>query len=325
LNVTGIRDGQNVDYERLSRSYLPLPPEDEQEAIGHFLTWANGRLERAIRAKRKVIALLNEQKQAIIHRAVTLGLDDSVSLKHAGVDGAADVPQHWDVLALKRVLRRLIDCEHKTAPHVDRSEFRVARTSAVRRGLLQLQGTYCTTESAFRAWTRRGQPEPGDVIFTREAPAGEACLVPNDLQLCLGQRTVLMKVRKERLNPQFLIHTIYAGPPRSAISRASQGSTVGHFNVSDIGALTILVPPIAEQRSIVSAVTQQTAGIDTAMRRLEREIDLLREHGTCLIADVVTGQLDAREAATRLPAEVNDGEEDEPSDDTEALEEEAPA
>ncbi|MBK8579109.1 MAG: hypothetical protein IPN78_13080 [Candidatus Accumulibacter sp.] len=61
-----------------------------------FLDWANGRLERAIRAKRKVIALLNEQKQAIIHRAVTRGLDPSVPLKPSGIPWLGDIPQHWD-------------------------------------------------------------------------------------------------------------------------------------------------------------------------------------------------------------------------------------
>lgn len=81
LFVTGIREGQNIDYVRLSRAYMPLPPANEQVAIGRFLDWANGRLERAIRAKRKVITLLNEQKQAIIHRAVTRGLDPSVPLR----------------------------------------------------------------------------------------------------------------------------------------------------------------------------------------------------------------------------------------------------
>ena len=62
-----------------------------------FLDWANGRLERAIRAKRKVIALLNEQKQAIIHRAVTRGLDPSVPLKPSGIPWLGDIPQHWEV------------------------------------------------------------------------------------------------------------------------------------------------------------------------------------------------------------------------------------
>jgi len=68
-----------------------------------FLDWANGRLERAIRAKRKVIALLNEQKQAIIHRAVTRGLDPSVPLKPSGIPWLGDIPQHWEVRKVRDV------------------------------------------------------------------------------------------------------------------------------------------------------------------------------------------------------------------------------
>ena len=72
---------------------LHIPPPAEQAAIVRFLVWANGRLERAIRAKRKVIALLGEQKQAIIHRAVTRGLDPSVPLKPSGIPWLGDIPQ----------------------------------------------------------------------------------------------------------------------------------------------------------------------------------------------------------------------------------------
>jgi len=98
LFVTGIREGQNIDYERLSRAYMPLPPVEEQIAIGRFLDWANGRLERTMRAKRKVIELLNEQKQAIIQSAVTRGLDLAVPLKPSGIPWLGDIPQHWEVV-----------------------------------------------------------------------------------------------------------------------------------------------------------------------------------------------------------------------------------
>ncbi len=81
--------------ELLKCELLPLPPPDEQRAIVRFLDWASERLERAVRAKRKVIALLNEQKQAIIHRAVTRGLDPSVPLKPSGIIWLGDIPQHW--------------------------------------------------------------------------------------------------------------------------------------------------------------------------------------------------------------------------------------
>ncbi len=80
---------------------VSCPPPAEQAAIVRFLDWANGRLERAIRAKRKVIALLNEQKQAIVHRAVTRGLNPSVPLKPSCVTWLGDIPRHWNTRKMK--------------------------------------------------------------------------------------------------------------------------------------------------------------------------------------------------------------------------------
>jgi type I restriction enzyme S subunit len=91
--------------EHFKMIYTPEPPPPEQATIVRFLDWANGRLERAIRAKRTVIALLGEQKQAIIHRAVTRGVDRAVQLKASGVPWLGDIPQHWGVRRLKWVLR----------------------------------------------------------------------------------------------------------------------------------------------------------------------------------------------------------------------------
>lgn len=82
-----------------------IPPPDEQVAIVRFLGWANGQLEKAIRAKRKVITLLNEQKQVIIHRAVTRGLDPSIPLKPSGIPWLGDIPEHWEVRPIKTLLR----------------------------------------------------------------------------------------------------------------------------------------------------------------------------------------------------------------------------
>ncbi len=314
-----VKDRNRLYWDQFKQTRSPCPPLEEQAAIVRFLDWANGRLERAIRAKRKVIGLLMEQRHDIVHRAVTQGIDPAVPTKASGLPWIGDVPQHWKVLALKRALQRLIDCEHKTAPHVDQSPFRVVRTTAVRFGGLRMHGTYCTSPDAFAAWTRRGRPEPNDVIFTREAPAGEACIVPDGLNVCLGQRTVLMKPHKDLLNPQWLLHMIYAGPPRVSIQLASQGSTVGHFNMADIGALTILLPPRLEQDRIVAAIFDLTAGIERTITRLEREIDLLREFGTRLVADVVTGKLDVRKAAAKLPDEATPTTAEDPAEDTESL------
>jgi type I restriction enzyme S subunit len=326
---TGVNSSRLRLYpEQFLRVPVMVPPLDEQALIVRFLDWANSRLDRTMRAKRKVIALLNEQKQAIIQRAIARGLNPDAKFRASTISWIAEIPNHWEVLALKRVLRRLIDCEHKTAPLVDQSPYRVVRTTAVRDGKLRMLGTYCTSPQAFGAWTRRGLPEPGDVIFTREAPAGEACLVPDGLRVCLGQRTVLMKPDQRRLNAQFLVHMIYAGPPQMAISLATQGSTVGHFNIPDIGALTILLPPRGEQDEIVAAITEQTAGLERTIARLESEIDLLREYRARLVADVVAGKLDVRAAAAKIDEEAPLGTVDdvaEAGDERELADEEAEA
>src|ERR1035441_8071805 len=93
--------------EHFKMIYTPQPPPEEQTAMVRFLDHANGRLERAIRAKRKVIALLHEQKQAIIHHAVTRGLDHAVPLKPSGIPWLGEIPEHWEVRPLKQLLSRM--------------------------------------------------------------------------------------------------------------------------------------------------------------------------------------------------------------------------
>ena len=298
----GVRIGQwDLSQSRMREIPFSIPPLPEQTAIVRYLDYVTRRIRRLVRAKRKLIKLLEEQKQAIIHRAVTRGLDPDVPMKDSGVEWLGEVPAHWEVLALKRVLLKLIDCEHKTAPKVETSIYRVIRTSAVRNGNYHRKGTYCTTEKAYKEWTRRGVPETGDVIFTREAPAGEACIVPTDQLVCLGQRTVLMKLRPNEYDPRFLVYMIYSGPPRYRIQLASQGSTVGHFNMDDIGWMKIYKPPLSEQNTIVMHLDEATNDIKNTISSAHDEIELLTEYRTRLISDVVTGKLDVREAAASLP------------------------
>jgi len=102
-----IRDGQDLNFGNFCNVDIPLVPAEEQQAIAHFLGWATNRLDRAIKAKRRIIALLNEQKQAIIHRAVTRGLDPSVPLKDSGVPWLGEIPEHWEVKRLRMLVDRI--------------------------------------------------------------------------------------------------------------------------------------------------------------------------------------------------------------------------
>ena len=139
------------------------------------------------------------------------------------------------------------------------------------------------------------------MIFTREAPAGEACVVPEGEAICLGQRTVLMKIKPTEYSAKFLVHMIYGGPPRHRIKLASQGSTVGHFNMDDIGWMRIYKPPLSEQHKIVNYLEESAKDIDTTINLAKQEIVLFNEYSTRLISDVVSGKFDVRNAEAALP------------------------
>ena len=113
----GVRVGQwDLTIAAMRQIPVLVPPPEEQATIVRFLDWANGRLERTIRAKRRVIALLIEQKQAIIHRAVTRGLDPAIPLKPSGIPWLGNIPAHWQVMPLKRTCSLVRDGTHLPPP-----------------------------------------------------------------------------------------------------------------------------------------------------------------------------------------------------------------
>ena len=116
LCVTGIREGQNIDYERLKKHFIPLPPPDEQTRIVHYLDEKTAAIDELVRAKERQIELLRERKQALVSAAVTRGLDPATKLKDSGVLWIGKIPSHWEVLSLKRVCVLNPNCLRPESP-----------------------------------------------------------------------------------------------------------------------------------------------------------------------------------------------------------------
>jgi type I restriction enzyme S subunit len=303
---TGVNSSRLRLYpEAFFRIPIMLPPKEEQEAIVRFLAHANHKIDGFIRAKRKLIGLLNEQKQAIIHQAVTRGLDPSVPLKPSGIPWLGDIPKHWEVKRAKQVCSRIIDCKNRTPEKVEGGGYTIVRTTNIRKGIFNPRGSYPTDRRNFAIWTERGAPRVGDVFFTREAPAGEACLVPDRPGLCMGQRMMYLRPDPDLIDPEFLLHSIYGPVVRTYLEHAVNGSTVGHLRLGQVGAIPLLLCPVVEQRSIVAHINLESSPLSAAIARTEREIALMQEYRTRLTADLVTGRLDVREAASKLP-EISD-------------------
>ncbi len=291
----GVRTNQwDMRYDDFKKIPVFLPSKQEQRAIANFLDYKTAEIDRFIANKEKLITLLNEQKAAVINRAITKGINPGVKLKSSRIEWLGEIPEHWEMKKIKHTLQQIIDTEHKTAPFHPDGEYLVVRTSNVRNGKLILEDAKYTDYNGFKEWTRRGIPNPGDILFTREAPAGEACIVPDNIPLCIGQRIVLFRVNKNRLDERYGVWSLYSGVAAEFIQSLSQGSTVAHFNMADIGNIPIFVPPIAEQHAIADYLDQETEKIDAAVAKAQKEIELIKKYRQALISEAVTGKINVR-------------------------------
>lgn len=300
---------QLTDESFLGAPFI-CPTLDEQSAIARFLDHADRRIRRVIRAKLKLVKLLEEQKQAIIYQAVTCGLDPTVRLKPSGVEWLGDVPEHWEVRRLKQLFREV--------DNRSESGTEVLLSLRMYRGLVPHNDVSQTPISS-NALVGFKRIQPGQLVMNRMRAAigmfgvaSQPGLVSPDYAVFAPRPLVdvsyfLHLFKTRALGTRFRVESKGLGTGSSGFMR---------LYTDRFGIIKVPVPPCAEQEQIVSGIVKLTAEITTTAKRVEIEISLLREYRTCLIADVVTGKLDVRAAAANLPDETD---EPEAADDTDAL------
>ncbi|MPZ49993.1 MAG: restriction endonuclease subunit S [Dehalococcoidia bacterium] len=288
LFVTGIRQGQNIDYEALSRSEIPLPPPEEQEAIVRFLDHADRRIRRYIAAKQRLIKLLEEQKQAIIQRAVTRGLDPNVRLKPSGVEWLGDIPEHWEVKRLKYLFRE-VDKRTKTGEEV-------LLSLRMYQGLVPHEDV-STVPIPPAARIGFKQVVPGQMVMNRMRAAIGLFGVPTQAGLVSPDYAVFQPTRG--VSPEFYLRLFKTQRAATEFRIESKGLGTGSSGFMRLysdrfGIISAPYPPLQEQLALAEGISDLTLEIDHTLARLHGELALVREYRTRLIADVVTGKLDVR-------------------------------
>jgi len=185
----------------------------------------------------------------------------------------------------------IVDCEHKTAPKQEEGIPSI-RTPNIGKGKLLLDGVYRVSEETYREWTRRAEPLPGDLILAREAPAGNVAVIPKNLKVCLGQRTVLIRPSRNVFEPEFLALMLLQPRMQEKLLAHSRGATVQHVNMKDIRALKVgCIPPLSVQRDIVSVVgkaSQETQRLESIYRQKIAALDELKKS---LLHQAFSGEL----------------------------------
>lgn len=185
----------------------------------------------------------------------------------------------------------IVDCEHKTAP-TQESGIPSIRTPNIGKGMLLLEGVYRVSEKTYREWTRRAEPQEGDLILAREAPAGNVAVVPPNTKLCLGQRTVLVRPSRKIFEPSFLAYLLLQPSMQSKLLAHSRGATVQHVNMKDIRALKVgAIPPLATQRSLVAQMNSVVANGRRLESIYQRKLAALDELKQSLLHQAFSGAL----------------------------------
>jgi type I restriction enzyme S subunit len=283
-----------------------LPPPDEQRAIARFLEAIDRLTRRYISAQRRLIALLTEQKQALIQQAVTRGLEPNAEITPVEVACTPVTRKRWVTTRLGHFVDILTGFPFPSESFSqDSDDIKLLRGINVAPGGIRWDSTV--------RWKRSNLEnmeefllKPGDIVLGLDRPIINlgirvALVNQEDTPCLLLQRVARLRPSKE-LDADFLYLLLQSEGFRNYLAPIFTGISVPHISPIQLASFRLDLPPLDVQREIVLWVKAATEKTELAITRTQRQIDLVREYRTRLIADVVTGKLDVRGVA--LPVEV---------------------
>ena len=282
----GIR--KTLGYKEFKNQPLLLPSKEDQNKISAYLDSKCSRIDIMLFKIRSSIEEYKKLKQAVITQAVTKGVRGEREMKDSGVEWIGAIPKDWEIKRLKSFCT-IVDCKNRTPDVFPDGKYTVVRTTCIKDCSFSYEGSYQTDTTNFKAWTLKGQPHKGDIFFTREAPVGEACLVPNADNLCMGQRVMFFRP-EDNSDARYIMYSIYGPLVREYIASKNSGSTVGHLKLGQVACIPIFYCPPLEQKEIADYLDAKCAEIDGLIAKKEQLAKELESYKKSLIYEVVTGK-----------------------------------
>lgn len=272
LNCTNIRD-----------IFLPIPPLPDQRAILAFLDRETTKIDLLIAVRQKQVECLQEQRTAVIHHAVTKGLDSQAKMTPSGVEWLGDVPEKWEVRRLKFWVKH-ISAQVSTMPEghtylaLEHIEGKTGRI------FLDEAAEFDSSVKLFKA---------NDVLFGRLRPYLAKVALPDFDGVCVGELMVLRAEHRE-LSPRYLQLRLLTPDFIDLVDGSTQGAKMPRANWAFVGDVKVAVPQRLVQDAIVAHIERETAKIDTLIAKYQCELELLAEYRASLISHAVTGKIDVR-------------------------------
>ncbi|REF68260.1 MULTISPECIES: restriction endonuclease subunit S [Paracoccus] len=302
---TGMSGFLRLYSDRFGAIHVPQPPQDEQRQIVEFVRSYDRRVRRLIRNKRRLIGLLNEQKQAIINRAVTRGLNPAAPMKPTGIDWMPEVPAHWEVRKVKQVASFNPSRTESSTDFDDDDEvvfLPMENVSVAGEVDCSARGKVADLRSGYTYFRRH------DVVVAKITPCFEngkgAYLGALDTEIGFGTTEFVVLRANPEIDPGFLyqvtmLHAFRRDGEMAMTGAAGQQRVPLNFMREFMFGL----PDLQEQRRVLAFVELETQKINQTIEKAKSEISLVMEYRERLIADVVTGKLDVRHIKITTPTD----------------------
>ncbi|OYR58156.1 restriction endonuclease subunit S [Halorubrum halodurans] len=277
---------------------IQYPSVSEQRKIATVLYTVDRAIEKTQEIKDQLKRVRDGVRQDIFYRGVQkTGFKRTVDeLKEIYL---GTIPKDWKLRRVNDVCSHVVDCPHST-PSYSEEGTPVVRTSEIEDGRYYPEESPRVDEQGYQNRISRLEPKPGDVVFTREAPIGEAFKIPEGMRLCLGQRLIQFRPEEGVLDPDFFIELLYSDMIQSWFERSARGSTSTHINVGDIKKMNIPIPSIEEQYRIVNILGGFRKQLDSEQNLLSTYKCLKRG----LQQDLLSGTVRTIDTNIEVPDEI---------------------
>lgn len=281
----------NQDY--LFGSHFYTPPKDEQDEIVQYIKAQEEKINLFIQKKQRFIELLKEQRQIVIHQLVTKGLNQKVKLKSSDIEWLGDIPSHWEIRRLKECLIGKL----KYGANESGEEYNPTWYRYIRITDFNIDGKL-SEENKLSLPLEIGaeyELQDGDILFARSgATVGKTFqfhYVSEEEKYCYAGYLIKATPDENIILSDFLFNYTNSKAFENWKNSIFNKATIENIGADKYSVLKIPIPPIEEQKQIVSHIKTETATIDTAIAKAEREIELIREYKEAMIAEAVMGKV----------------------------------
>ncbi len=289
---SGLR--QSLSWKDIKYLLLPIPPREEQEAIVEYLDKVTADIDKAIAAKERIIASLEERRKIIITHAVTRGINSDVPLKDSGIDWLGEIPAHWEIRKLKSLAEikgRIGFRGYTNEDMVEEGEGAITLSpSNVNNGIVEYE------KCSYLSWPKYYESpeimvEEGHLLFVKTGSSYGKTGIVNHLPEKATINPQFSLIKPKKIDSKFLNFTFATDYLKSQVESGVIGSTIPTISQAKIKNFQILVPPTEEQKLILNKLENMLSPIEEAIAQQKKLIELLRERKNIIINETVTGKV----------------------------------